>query len=238
MLAAQLASSLDLGLHALGATRSMSQKTLLLLLPVLLIASTALVFVLLSSWLTPELGYVLGFLFYWIVWCLLVPLLVLKGKGVASLFRGESPLFRKSNWLAASLLVLILVITLIMYPPGTLLTAPARLLIVAVPVAIVNGICEELLWRGLYVKFFPGNLWLGVLFPSVGFALWHISPQLIFPAGTMWPLVISAFFLGISYGWITYRTGSIKWNASAHGIGGILALGGAIAPSILKLLCQ
>jgi membrane protease YdiL (CAAX protease family) len=135
-----------------------------------------------------------------------------------------------------ALFVLILVITAIMYPPTALLTAPARLLAVAIHVAIVNGICEELLWRGLYVKAFPGNLLLGVAFPSVGFALWHISPQLVYPAGTMWPLVISAFFLGISYGWITYSTGSIRWNALAHSIGGILALGGAIAPSIVRLL--
>ena len=215
-----------------------SRKTFLLLLPVLLVASTALVFVSLSRWLNPELGYVLGFLFYWIVWCLLVPLLFLKREGVASLFRGGTPLFRRPNWLAAALFVLILVITAIMYPPSALLTAPVRLLLIAIPVAVVNGICEELLWRGLYVKASPGNLWLGVAFPSAGFALWHLSPQLVFPAKTMWPLVISAFFLGISYGWITYRTGSIKWNALAHSIGGILALGGAIAPSIVTLLCR
>jgi membrane protease YdiL (CAAX protease family) len=137
------------------------------------------------------------------------------------------------------LLVLILVMTVIMYPPTGLLAAPIKILLTAVPVAVVNGVCEELLWRGLYVKVFPGNAALGVIYPSIGFALWHISPQLVVPAETgEWAFVASTFFLGISYGWISYRTGSIKWNAISHSIGGILDLGGAIAPSILVLVTQ
>jgi membrane protease YdiL (CAAX protease family) len=126
-----------------------------------------------------------------------------------------------------------------MYPPSRLLAAPVKLLIIAVPVAIINGICEELLWRGLYVKSFQGNLALGVIYPSIGFALWHISPQLVIPAETgIWPFVLSTFFLGISYAWISYRTMSIKWNAISHSIGGILDFGGAIAPSVVALFFQ
>jgi membrane protease YdiL (CAAX protease family) len=215
------------------------QIAFLLLLPFLLVPSTALVFVSTSRWVNAELGYVLGFLFYWVVWCTLIPLYILKTEGIGSLFREENPLFRRSNWLPATLLVLILVITVIMYPPTGLLAAPIRLLLIAVPVAIVNGVCEEALWRGLYVKVFPGNAVLGVIYPSIGFALWHLSPQLVVPAETgVWPFVASTFFLGISYGWISYRTGSIKWNAISHCIGGILDIGGAIAPSILVLVTQ
>ena len=211
----------------------------MLLLPFLLIPSTAIVFISLSQWLNAEVGYVLGFLFYWVIWCCLVPLWILRREGIRSLFREETPLFRKSNWLPAVLLVLIVVITVIMYPPTALLAAPARLLIVAIPVAIVNGICEELLWRGLYVRAFPRNPVLGVVYPSLGFALWHISPQLVFPAESgVWPFVVSTFFLGISYGWISYRTRSIKWNAISHSIGGILDVGGAIAPSIVAFFFQ
>jgi membrane protease YdiL (CAAX protease family) len=214
-------------------------KTILLILPILLIPSTALVFTSASNWLGVEYGYVLGFLFYWIVWCFLVPYYFLKAEGIKSLFKEEKPLFQKSNWLAAALLVVILSITFIMYPPAGLLTAPVKLLVIAVPVAIINGICEELLWRGLYTKVFPDNIALGVVVPSIGFALWHISPQLVIPVGTgMWPFVASTFFLGISYGWISYRTSSIKWNAISHSIGGILDLGGAIAPSIFALWFQ
>ena len=215
------------------------QKIFLLLLPILLILSTALVFVSLSKCLNAELGYVLGFIFYWLVWCFFVPLFMLKREGIISLFKEENPLFSKSNWLPAGLFVLIVVITVIMYPPTGLVDVQAKLLIIAISVAIINGICEELLWRGLYVRAFPNNAMLGVIFPAIGFAIWHISPQLVFPAEHgIWSFVISTFFLGISYGWISYKTRSIKWNAISHSLGGILDLGGAIAPSIFVLLSQ
>ena len=215
------------------------QKIFLLLLPILLILSTALVFMSLSKWLKAELGYVLGFIFYWLVWCFFVPLLMLKREGFISLFKEKYPLFRKSNWLPAGLFVLIVVITVIMYPLTSLVDVQAKLLIIAIPVAIINGISEELLWRGLYVWAFPNNAMLGVIFPAIGFAFWHISPQLVFPAEHgIWPFVISTFFLGISYGWISYKTRTIKWNAISHSLGGILDLGGAIAPSIFVLLFQ
>ena len=216
-----------------------SKKLFLLILPFLLSPSTILVFVPISRRLNAELGYVLGFLFYWIIWCILVPLFILKREGIVSLFREEYPLFQKSNWLPAVLLVLIIVITIIMYPLIRLLTAPVSLLIIAIPVAIVNGICEELLWRGMYIKIFPNNMFLGIVYPAIGFACWHISPQLVFPAKNgILPFVISTLFLGVSYGWISYRTKSIKWNAISHSIGGILALTNAIAPSILVLLSK
>ena len=216
-----------------------SQKTFLLILPFLLVLSTALVFTFAAKRLGKELGYLLGFLFYWGVWCFFVPLLILKREGISTLFKEESLLFQKSNWLPAGFLVIILVATVAMYPPTRLVSAPIELLILAVPIAIINGICEELLWRGLYVKAFSGNVVLGVIYPSIGFAFWHISPQLVIPAETgIWPFVLSTFFLGISYGWISFKTGSIKWNAISHSLGGILDLGGAIAPSIMVLLFQ
>lgn len=215
------------------------QKAFALLLPFLLIPSTAFVFVSVTRASSTALGYVLGFLFYWVLWCILVPLSILKRAGLAALFREENSLFRRSNWLPASLLVLIVVITVIMYPPIGLLAAPAKLLLIAVPIAVVNGVCEETLWRGLYVTVFPGNAVFGVIYPSIGFALWHLSPQLVVPADSgVWPFVISTFFLGISYGWISHRTGSIRWNTLSHVLGGILDLGGAIAPSLLVLISQ
>jgi len=62
-----------------------SQKNFLLALPILLVLSTALVFVFASKWLGKEFGYLLGFVFYWLVWCLLVPLFILKREGLGAL---------------------------------------------------------------------------------------------------------------------------------------------------------
>lgn len=215
------------------------QKTTLLMLPLLLVPSTALVFTFAAKWLGKESGYLLGFVFYWVFWCLLVPLSILKSESSLTLFKEKKRLFQKSNWLPATLLVVIIAVTVAMYPPTRLSAAPIKLLILVIPTAIINGICEELLWRGLYIKVFPENPALGIIYPSIGFALWHICPQLVFPAETgITPFVLSTFFLGISYAWISYRTGSIKWNVISHSLGGILDLGGAIAPSIMALLFQ
>ena len=218
--------------------RSLSRRQrAALLIPFLLIPSTAFVFVTGSQFMGPQAGYLLGFLFYWIVWCLLAPILLLGVGSTASLFHEEHRLFQRSNLIPAALLVVILVVTVVMYPPSRLAAASTGLLIIAIPVAVINGIAEEILWRGVYVSMYPDSIPLTVIYPSLGFALWHITPQLVFPAESgIWSLVISTFFLGISYGWIAFRTRSVRWPVIAHSIGGVLSLGGFIAPSIQALL--
>lgn len=206
-------------------------------LPFFLVISTAVVFRSLSVWFGKERGYLFGFLFYWGFWCLLIPFMVLGKSAFLALFRNESPLFTKENWLVVALLLLITIGALVMYPVGNLFSSPNLLIIIAIPVALLNGICEETFWRGLYLKVFPDSVSKGVVYPSIGFALWHISPQLVFPSETgIIPFVISTFFLGLSYGWIAYRTRTIRWTSLSHSLNGILALGGYLAPGVLILL--
>ena len=77
--------------------QTIPKKYFLLVLPILLLLSTTLMFISLSLWLGKELGYVLGFTFYWVIWCIIVPLLLLGKDSFSSLFREEIPLFRKEN---------------------------------------------------------------------------------------------------------------------------------------------
>lgn len=211
------------------------KQYILLVLPFALIPSAALVYSGLAKWLGREQGYLLGFLFYWAVWCLLIPLVYLGKEGFLSLFVEVTPLFSRSNWLAAVIFILITLVTLVMYGKD-FAQAPLTLILIAIPAATTNGICEELLWRGLYIRAFPDNFWLAILFPAVGFALWHLVPLQVFSEGSKFTFVLSTFFLGLAYGWIAYKTGSVKWTAISHSLNGILALGGMIGPSILALL--
>lgn len=210
-------------------------QSALIALPFALILTTAFVFNLCSKRLGKEAGYLIGFLFYLMVWCSLVPLLYLGWDGFLSLFVDVTPLFSRPNWPAAVLFILIGFVSLVMYGKS-FLRAPLSLISLAIPVATINGICEELLWRGLYVRAFPNNLWLALLFPAIGFALWHFIPLQAFSEGSKLAFVLSTFFLGLAYGWIAYRTGSAKWTAVSHSLNGILALSGRLAPSILTLL--
>jgi hypothetical protein len=214
-----------------------NRKVFLLVLPILLIASTALVFRTAARQVGNDLGYLLGFASYW-MWCLGVPLLFWGRHGIRRVLAEEAPLFRKGNWLLIALLSLTIVGAIWMYFIPNLASVSLWIVLFS-PVAIINGMCEEVLWRGVYVKAFGRNVFLGCIYPSVGFALTHISPAQVFSAagGTL-PFVISTFFLGLVYGWVAYRTGSARWTAITHSLIGLLAFGEPISTSIVRLVFQ
>lgn len=217
-----------------------SKKGFLLLLPVLLLLSTALIFFLFSQWLGKDLGYIFGFIFYWVVWCIMTPVLILGKNTFFSLFRGEGLLFQKKNWLPITLLLATTVGALLMYFIPNIATTPLEIIMIGIPVAIINGTCEEIFWRGLYVKKFPDKPLLGMIYPTIGFALWHLSPQIVVPSeGGLVGIVIfivSTFFLGFCYAWVSFRTNSIKWNALSHSLNSILAFGIPISTSLFALI--
>jgi membrane protease YdiL (CAAX protease family) len=215
-----------------------AKAAFLIALPGLVLPSTAAVFTALAAWLGRDLGYLLGFMFYWLFWCLLVPWAVSGRRGPGALLADRAPLFSKANWIAALLFLIVTAVTVGMYAIE-FARAPLGLVLAAIPLATANGICEEILWRGVYVTAFPRNPWLAIVYPAAGFAVWHIAPLLIYSQpGGMFPFVLSAFFLGLAYGAIAYRTGSARWTALSHSLNGILALSGMLAPSVLSLAAR
>lgn len=208
---------------------------MLILYPVLLVPMMAGIFWLASRWLGAEAGYLLGFGFYWLFWCMFIPRVLLGKTEFAAILRDRTPLFGHTNWLAALLWLTVTLVAVFIYA-GEFLRAPLTLILLAAPLATLNGFCEEILWRGLYVRRFPRNPWLAILYPSLGFALWHLAPQVIFPSENVIGFVLSTLFLALPYGYIAYRTGSAKWTAISHSLSGILALSGYLAPSVLALV--
>ena len=210
-------------------------KAFLLFLPLLLTTSTALAFTFLARWLGADLGYLWGFGFYWL-WCVSVPLVLFGKDGFVSLFRAEAPLFRKENWFPIALLALTLIGAVVAYFIPNLASVSLWIVLFS-PIAIVTGLCEEVLWRGTYVRAFGHNALLACVYPALGFAISHISPGLVFPAeGGVWPFVLSTFFLGLAYGWVAYKTGSARWTAITHSLIGLLAFGQPLSASIVRLL--
>jgi membrane protease YdiL (CAAX protease family) len=204
-------------------------------LPLLLLPVMSGIFILSNRWLGADAGYLFGFGFYWLVWCLLVPRALLGKAEFAAILKDRTPLFSRNNWLAAFLWLVITLIAVVMYV-WEFLRAPLLLVLLAVPLATINGFCEELLWRGLYVRRFPRNPWLAILYPALGFALWHFAPQIIFPSENVFGFVVSTFFLALPYGYIAWRTGSARWTTISHSLNGVLTLSGMLAPSLLALL--
>jgi hypothetical protein len=213
----------------------MKKKYLMLILPVLLIATTSVVFYGAAKAINPPAGYLIGFLFYWTVWCLLIPAAVFK-KSILYFFRGTKKFLTLRNLMWVILFGLTIVVPFFTTFIKDLSVTPRGVILLAVPLAAIHGFCEELFWRGLYVKEFPTEPIWAVVIPSVFFAAWHVAPQFAVPAVPAAPFILSTLPLGLTYALVSYFTKSAFWSAIGHSISGILAFSGLLAPSLYTLL--
>jgi membrane protease YdiL (CAAX protease family) len=82
---------------------------------------------------------------------------------------------------------------------------------VMVGTAAVNAVGEELLWRGIFLDQFRGDVVRGALWPLTGFTLWHLAPQLSYPsprgrAG----FVLGAAVVGTASTVVAWRTRGLR----------------------------
>lgn len=171
-----------------------------------------------------------GFLVYWIACGVVFPLLVVGPRRVLATLTAPSLPGRGLSWRLATLLALPPAIVLVALPgfsSGTL--APAL-----VVYALLNGVIEELYWRGLFVQFFPDDATRGLLYPAVMYAAWLVVA--IMASGPWTGIDLATGFgagllLGLLYGWVALRTGSIRWTIVSHvllnlgGVGALVMLG-------------
>jgi membrane protease YdiL (CAAX protease family) len=195
------------------------RKFALLVAPWLLLASTMSVFRRLAARFGPKRGYFGGFLFYWIVWCLLLPMWILGPRRLPALFQAKVTPSRHPN---RSDLLLLAVPPAVGYSlafPRALAQANKKIVLTSAVQALVNASAEELLWRGTYMAVFPENPALGYLYPTLGFAMWHYAPQVVFPSrypGGATSFVVSAGLFGLLWGHLASRNGSIRWSTISH----------------------
>jgi membrane protease YdiL (CAAX protease family) len=190
-----------------------------------------LVFTTLGVWLGPRLGYLAGFALYWIGWCLVFPVLLAGPRRVLVCFRDARPRLGKPFWLGLLALLFPPAVGFSLAFPAALPTADICVIVTSAGIAVVNGIGEELLWRGLFIDVFPDRPALGYLYPTFGFALWHLAPQIIVPntrPGGAVSFVIAAGVWGLCYGWVAWRTRSIRWTSLSHILLDFSGLGGRV----------
>ena len=170
-------------------------------------------------------GFTVGLLFYWIVWCLLLPFALLGRAAFLELF-GRSA--REVRMREAILLMIPPAVGFTAIFPLLLWLGNSTLLVVAAAIAIVNGTCEEVLWRGAYLRIFGNRLWAGLLYPAIGFGIWHVAPLAAHwswsPARAVW-LAVSATLVGLAYGFVARHTGSIRWTIFSHVLMNFAGLG-------------
>jgi len=207
------------------------KRRALLAAPLVLLATTYLAFQGFVALWGPKAGYFAGFVFYWIVWGLLFPLWILGSQGLPTLFRDVQPRLGKPIWLGPVLLALPPLLAGSTVFPVKLPQATPPVILGSAALALVNGMLEEVLWRGVYVRTFPGQTTWGYLYPAIGFAVWHLAPQAVHPIampGGIGAFIAGALFFGLCWGWVAWRTGSIRWTVVSHVLTDFLGLGATI----------
>ena len=88
------------------------------------------------------------------------------------------------------------------------------------PIVLLNGVREELLYRGLFLKKFEPELGLRTsnLLQAIIFSLSHSVAGIGLNGYTpyVWALVVFTFSLGLVWGYMMQRTGSILGSALFH----------------------
>jgi membrane protease YdiL (CAAX protease family) len=210
------------------------RREALLAAPVLVLASEYLAFQTLSASLGPRLGYFLAFAAYWVGWCLVFPTWVVGWRSILAMFWPAHPRFGRPPWLGVAVLALPLALGYCVAFPRALGQATPLIVIASLLLAAVNATAEEVLWRGTYQRVFAGRTGLAVLWPSLGFAIWHFAPQSVLAnsmPGGAWSFVLVAGLVGLGWAWLAQQSRSIRWIAAAHilfdfsGLGALLYLG-------------
>lgn len=170
-------------------------------------------------------GFAVGLAFYWIVWCLLLPLAILGGDGFTQIFARSRDELRLRE---ALLLMFPPVVGFSTIFPLLLWMGNGQLFLAAGIIALINGTLEEVLWRGTYLQVFGDRLWGGLLYPALGFGLWHVAP---IAAHWSWSparallIAASAGIVGLCYGAVARHTRSIRWTIMSHVLMNFAGLG-------------
>jgi membrane protease YdiL (CAAX protease family) len=185
--------------------------------PPLLVAVMYPIFHSLAAVMNDRVAWYLGLAIYWLIWGAVFPLLIIGKDAIKELIRPQKP-DKKILLLIAIPLLGAMVARLILggYEKESVWIA---LLIFSTPFG--NGFFEEVLWRGVYVKLFPNNIFFWMIWPSVWFALWHYVPGSV-SSGNPAGLMIGSGMMGFYLSFLTKKTNTVWWAIVFHIVGGII----------------
>ncbi|HEY82408.1 MAG TPA: CPBP family intramembrane metalloprotease [Dehalococcoidia bacterium] len=198
----------------------MSAKQIIaIIIPPILIAFMYPVFHLLAGALALErLAWYLGLIIYWLVWGAAFPLLVIGKENIRALIRPQR---------ADKKVLLLVAIPLLLAIVGRLIPGMAYqkesvwIFLLLLSTACGNGFFEEVLWRGVYLKLFPDNIFYRMIWPSVWFALWHYAPGSVL-GDEVAGLMIGAGLFGLYLSYLAKKTNTLWWPMITHFLSGII----------------
>ncbi len=179
------------------------------------------------------LAYILTSLVYWCVFCLPLSFYFLGGYGaVRNVYaKPVSQTPAKARRVLNLLAFMPCLGTLFAVFIPNIAALPIQALGLALLYAVLNGAIEELFWRGVFIKIFPEDILKGYLLPTIFFGLWHIALYTL--KGMRYQdgfaaLVGGATLMGALWGWVAYRTKSIRTVTAAHIVANFFAFSGMI----------
>jgi membrane protease YdiL (CAAX protease family) len=208
------------------AAMTKSKQIALLLAPPLVLLSMWTTFSGLQARFGAQRGHLVGLLGYWAVWCGCFPWWILGSRGLRACFSTGRP--RGWDWMLLSAAPLLGYSAAF---PKQAKRADMGIVATSAAMAAVNGVGEELLWRGAYLGAFPCHTALAQAYATLGFALWHLAPQRIFPSrypGGAWSFVAVSGALGWLYSIAARREGGIRWTALSHALFDFSGLGALV----------
>ena len=205
------------------------KKKLLVLAPMALTVFMGFVYLLAVQWFGLKTGGFAGFVVYWLGWGVLFSLIYIRPKGIVkSMFSFNIEKFDWTVWLAVLFAAAQVVVTIVTMFAVKIPTATSTVIVMTLVQGIINGVMEEIIWRGTYIIEFGDDLFFAWIFPSVGFAVWHSATELIYASSPMNGLlfILGPVALGLTYGWIGWKTKSILIPIIAHIMIDVFAMGG------------
>ncbi|NGQ94940.1 CPBP family intramembrane metalloprotease [Brevibacillus sp. SYP-B805] len=206
---------------------SLKQKTLAAIAPALVL-SQIVIFQFLVHFFGDTWGYLLGYVVYWLIWCIPVSLIFLK-KNLLRLCRLPKGIYNKTHWISASLVALPALATGLAVFPRYAPSAGWEVVLLALFFAMINAPIEELFWRGVFPSVFPKSFWLGFLYPTFCFGAWHLAPALAKESGMdggILGFVGGAYFMGLVWGWYSHRYKTILPSTVSHVLTNLFAFTG------------
>lgn len=202
-------------------------QLVLLCVPPILCVSMLLLMPFLTNIIGKTAGYIIGFCIYWFVFCVPFSLYI----GLKKIYCHKSDIGKAESNVLKSIAFLPCIATFFVVIKEFATIAGFKVLIIALLFAITNGTFEEMFWRGAFNRAFNNKIFLAYIYPTIFFGIWHIAlyyAEGIEYQGGFASLVGGSFFMGLLWGWVAYKTKSIKAITIAHILTNFFAFTGMI----------
>lgn len=213
------------------------QKRKLIILSVFLVIFMNIFMPLMTSLIGKTIGYIVSNVAYWCgLWIIIA--ICSSGRALTGLksFYITKQKGKHNTFYSTAAFLPVIATGIIVFIP-TVQKAPALVFLIAIVYALINGTMEELFWRGIYNNGFS-QISVAYVIPTLLFSLIHVAFALakgiVYHGGNI-TLLGGAAFMGILWGFVAYKTKSIKYTTLAHIATNFFAFSGLIYDNWFKI---